>query len=601
MAGFTMCPPCGGEYASPVDRRFHAQPNACPDCGPRLALWDGNGEAEAVGDEALAEAAVALASGAIVAVKGLGGFHLMVDARDEAAVTRLRERKARREKPLAVMVEGLPQASLLCEVSEDESVALASPQAPIVLLARRPVAGLANNVAPGNPRLGVMLAATPLHHLLLRATGFPLVATSGNLSEEPICTDEREAVLRLGGIADRFLVNDRPIARHIDDSVATLLCGRLRLVRRARGFAPSSIALPSNGSTVIAVGAHLKNAIALSVGGRAVVSQHIGDMETLQAQVAFERVIADLVAMHDARPAAIAHDLHPDYATTRWAQRSGSPCIAVQHHHAHLASCLADNEFEGPALGVIWDGTGFGTDGTVWGGEFLLGDAASFARVAHLRPFRLPGGEAAVREPRRSALGLLVAAFGEDALSWDDLAPIRAFGSTERTVLAAALARGTNSPWTTSAGRLFDGVAALVGLGERSAFEGQTAMALEFAVDPSVRDAYPFDGSDWGPLLAAVVEDVRQGVSPGTIASRFHNALVAGIVGVAAQVGCGTVALSGGCFQNRVLTEGAVAALTASGFTVLLHRQVPPNDGGIALGQLAVAARRLGPLELRTE
>jgi hydrogenase maturation protein HypF len=594
MAGFTMCPACKDEYASPADRRFHAQPNACPDCGPRLALWDGNGEAVAAGDEALAAAAAALASGEIVAVKGLGGFHLVVDARDEEAVTRLRERKARREKPLAVMVEGLPQASLLCEVSEGESIALASPEAPIVLLTRRRGAQVANNVAPGNPRLGVMLAATPLHHLLLRATGFPLVATSGNLSEEPICTDEREAVERLGGIADRFLVNDRPIARHVDDSVAAVLCGRLRLGRRARGFAPRSIALPSKGPTVIAVGAHLKNAVALSLRGRAVVSQHIGDMETLEAQAAFSRVIADLVAMHDARPVAVAHDLHPDYATTRWAQRSGLPCIAVQHHHAHLASCLADNEVEGPALGVIWDGTGFGTDGTVWGGEFLLGDAASFSRVAHLRPFRLPGGEAAVREPRRAALGLLVAAFGEQVLSWDDLAPIRAFGSTELTVLAGALARGTNSPWTTSVGRLFDGVAALVGKGERSAFEGQAAMALEFAVDPAVRDAYPFEGSDWGPLLAAVVSDVRHSVPPGTIAARFHNALVAGIAGVAAQVGCGTVALSGGCFQNRVLTEGAVAALTASGLNVLLHRQVPPNDGGIALGQLAVAAARLG-------
>ena len=594
MAGFTMCRRCAAEYASPSDRRFHAQPNACPECGPRLELWNGNGEIEASGDEALTTTAAALASGEIVAVKGLGGFHLMADARDEAAVTRLRERKARREKPLAVMVERLEQASSLCEVSEEESLALASPEAPIVLLARRPGSGLASNIALGNPRLGVMLTATPLHHLLLRATGFPLVATSGNLSEEPICTDEREAVERLGGIADRFLVNDRPIARHVDDSVAAVSWGRLRLIRRARGFAPGSIALASRDATVLAVGAHLKNTIALSVGGRAVVSQHIGDMGTLEAQTAFERVLADLVAMHDARPAAVAHDLHPDYATTRWAERSGLPCIAVQHHYAHLASCLADNEFEGPALGVIWDGTGFGSDGTVWGGEYLLGDAASFARVAHLRPFRLPGGDAAVREPRRSALGLVVAAFGEQALSWDDLAPLRAFSATERTVLSGAIAHGTNSPWTTSAGRLFDGIAALVGLGERSAFEGQTAMALEFAVDPSVRDAYPFDGSDWGPLLAAVVEDVRRRVPSGTIAARFHNALVAGIVGVAAQVGCASVALSGGCFQNRVLTEGAAAALTTAGFTVLLQRQVPPNDGGIALGQLTVAAARLG-------
>jgi hydrogenase maturation protein HypF len=602
MAGFTMCPRCRGEYASPSDRRFHAQPNACLDCGPRLALWDGDGAAIAAGDDALMAAAAALAVGEIVAVKGLGGFHLMVDAADEAAVLRLRARKARRDKPLAVMVLGLEQASSLCLLSEDERTALASPEAPIVLLARRDNAVVANGVAPGNPRLGVMLASTPLHHLLLRATGFPLVATSGNLSEEPICTDEREAVERLSGIADRFLVHDRPIARHVDDSVAAVVGGQLRVVRRARGFAPRPVVLAADAPTIIAVGAHLKNAVALSVGRRAVVSQHIGDMETLEAQVAFERVIADLVGMHEARPTAVAHDLHPDYATTRWAQRSGLPCIAVQHHHAHLASCLADNEAEGPALGVVWDGTGFGTDGTVWGGEFLLGDAASFKRVAHLRPFRIPGGEAAVREPRRSALGLLVAAFGDAALSWDDLGPVRAFGPPERAVLGVALTRGTNSPLTTSAGRLFDGIAALVGLGERSAFEGQAAMALEFAVDPSVRDAYPFEGSgaatpmvlDWGPLLLAAVEDMQRGVLPGTIAARFHNALVVGIIRVADEVGCGTVALSGGCFQNRVLTEGALAALQAKGFTVLLHRQVPPNDGGIALGQLAVAARRLG-------
>jgi hydrogenase maturation protein HypF len=604
MAGFTMCESCRDEYACPADRRFHAQPNACPDCGPGLTLWDGRGQAEGTGDAALRAAAAALARGEIVAVKGLGGFHLMVDARDGEAVARLRERKARREKPLAVMVEGLPQASLLGLVSEDEATALTSMEAPIVLLSRRPGAGIAAEVAPENPRLGVMLASNPLHHLLLKETGFPLVATSGNLSEEPICTDEREAVARLGGIADRFLVHDRPIARHVDDSVAAVLGGRLRLVRRARGFAPRPIALAADGPTVLAVGAQLKNAVALALGGRAVVSQHIGDMETLEAQAAFESVIADLVAMHDARPAAIAHDLHPDYASTRWAQRSGLPLIAVQHHHAHLASCLADNASDGHALGVIWDGTGYGPDGTVWGGEFLLGDAASFARVAHFRPFRLPGGEAAVREPRRAAVGLLVAAFGDDALSWDDLAPVAAFSPRERAVISGALSGGTNSPRTTSAGRLFDGIAALAGKGERSAFEGQAAMALEFAVDPSVRDAYPFARSgaagpmvlDWGPMLSAVVDDVRLRVPPRTIAARFHNALVAAIVDVAAQVGCGTVALSGGCFQNRVLTEGASAALTASGFTVLLHRQVPPNDGGIALGQLAVAAARLAGL-----
>ena len=601
MTGFAMCVRCRDEYATPSDRRFHAQPNACPACGPRIALWDGAGAELATGADALNAAAAALASCAVVAVKGLGGFHLMVDARDEAAVATLRTRKRRRDKPLAVMVAGIEEASDLCVVDEDEKAALLAPEAPIVLLRRRDGAAIAGGVAAGNKRLGLMLAAMPLHHLLLRATGFPLVATSGNLSEEPICIDERDALARLGGIADRFLVHDRPIARHVDDSVATVVHGGLRLIRRARGFAPRPVMLRAEGPTVLAVGAHLKNAVGLSLGRRAVVSQHIGDMGTLEAQVAFERVIEDLLVMHEASPAAIAHDLHPDYPTTRWAQRSGLPRLAVQHHHAHLASCLADNEASGPALGVIWDGTGYGIDGTVWGGEFLLGDAASFTRVAHLKPFRLPGGEAAIREPRRSALGLLVAAFGEEALSFEDLAPVRAFAPRERGVLARAIARGANAPTTTSAGRLFDGIAALAGLGERSTYEGQAAMALEFAADPMVRDAYPLEPSagtvplvlDWGPLLTAVVGDVRRGVPPGTIAARFHNALVAGILAVARAVACGTVALSGGCFQNRTLTDRAAAGLEAEGFEVLLHRQVPPNDGGIALGQLAVAVERL--------
>jgi hydrogenase maturation protein HypF len=323
-------------------------------------------------------------------------------------------------------------------------------------------------------------------------------------------------------------------------------------------------------------------------------------METPQSQEAFERVIADFLAMYDAKPVAIAHDLHPDYATTLWARRQELPLIAVQHHHAHLASCLADNEFEGAALGVSWDGTGYGTDATVWGGEFLVGDASGFTRAAHMRPFRLPGGEAAVREPRRSALGLLVEAFGDAALDWDHLAPVRSFPPGERRVLARMLASGTNSPITTSAGRLFDGIAALAGLGERAGFEGQAAMALEFAAEPSERGAYPLplqDGSplvlDWQPLLVAVLDDLRNGAPAAIVASRFHNALTEGIVRAAAAVGQPTVALSGGCFQNRRLTEATRAALQERGFTVLLHRQVPPNDGGIALGQVAVAAARL--------
>jgi len=690
MRRFTMCPHCQVEYDDPLDRRFHAQPNACPACGPQLALYarpseptadrrpPTAGESEGwpkdvdgwslvtEGDDALQRTAQALRAGRIVAVKGLGGFHLMVDARNRAAIARLRERKPRRDKPFALMARDLEQVRTLCEVPPQAEAALTSPEAPILLLHRRPEAPVAENVAPGNPNLGVMLPYTPLHHLLLRELDFPVVATSGNLTDEPICTDEGEAMERLGHIAELFLVHDRPIARHADDSVAWVVEGELRLLRRARGYAPLPVRVSHELPTVLAVGAHLKNTIALSVGRDVFISQHIGDLETAEALAAFERVIADFLRLYEATPVAIAHDMHPDYLSTRWAQErvsdigywvvgSGecaesplpntqSPLpntqylslIPVQHHHAHLAACLAENGVDGPALGVTWDGTGYGTDGTVWGGEFLLGDAAGFTRVAHLRPFRLPGGDAAVKEPRRVAFALLWELYGEEVLEREDLAPVRALRPAERRVLARMLARGLNAPLTTSAGRLFDAVTALLDLHQRVTFEGQAAMALEFAADPGVGEAYPVAiesqpmGSevrspksevetppdlrsrtsdagepsavrgrrsavvlDWQPLVEAVLEDLRRGTDRSIIAARFHNALVEAILAVAQRVGEERVALTGGCFQNRWLTERTAQRLREAGFRVLLHRQVPPNDGGISLGQVVVAAARL--------
>ncbi len=638
MRRFAMCPACRAEYENPLDRRFHAQPNACPSCGPRLALWTVTGEAIAEGDDALRGAADALRAGRIVAVKGLGGFHLMVDARHTETIARLRERKPRRDKPFAIMARDLGQARALCEIPPQAEALLTSPEAPIVLLRRRPEAPLAANVAPGNPNLGVMLAYTPLHHLLLREIDFPVVATSGNLTDEPICTDEREALQRLGHVADLFLVHDRPIARHVDDSVAWVVQGEARLLRRARGYAPLPILLPRPLPTILAVGAHLKNTVALSVGRQVFISQHIGDLETPEAMGAFERVIADFLRLYEAEPVAIAHDLHPDYLSTRWATSySPSPpaplppageggrlkpspqrgegrvrgnatlsLIPVQHHHAHLAACLAENGATGPALGVIWDGTGYGTDGTVWGGEFLLGDAASFTRVAHLRPFRLPGGEAAIKEPRRAALALLWELYGEAALEQEDLAPMQSFRPTERRLLTQMLKKGINSPVTTSAGRLFDGIAALLGLHQEVTFEGQAAMALEFAADETEGGAYPFAiGTntsplilDWQPLVEAVLADLRRGVSSAIMAARFHNALVEAALVVAQEIGERRIALSGGCFQNRLLTERLTQRLRDHGLEVLLHRQVPPNDGGISLGQVAVAAARLCVLEI---
>jgi hydrogenase maturation protein HypF len=469
------------------------------------------------------------------------------------------------------------------------------------------------------------------------------VATSGNLSDEPICTDEVEAVERLGHIADLFLVHDRPIQRHVDDSVAWVVEGQPRLLRRARGYAPLPVLLQQPAPTILAVGAHLKNTVALSVGRQVFISQHIGDLETAEALAAFERVIADFLRLYEAEPVAIAHDMHPDYLSTRWAKqndevgtmndesgadRSGavhaqirssrfavihhSSLVPVQHHHAHLAACLAENGAAGPALGVTWDGTGYGLDGTIWGGEFLLGDAADFVRVAHLRPFRLPGGDAAVKGPRRVALALLWELYGEASLEMDDLAPIRALPASERLVLGQMLRRGLSAPVTTSAGRLFDGVAALLGLHQQVTFEGQAAMALEYIADPGMADAYPIalsthrspaDSSfivhhsslllDWQPLIEALLHDLRSGIPTGALSARFHNGLAAAIVAVAQAVGQPRVALTGGCFQNRLLLERTAGRLRQAGFDVLLHRQAPPNDGGIALGQVAVAAAQL--------
>jgi len=636
MARFVMCPACQTEYENPLDRRFHAQPNACPVCGPHLSLYarqpDGSWAVVAEADSALQQTAQALRAGQIVAVKGLGGFHLMADARNRQTLSQLRTRKPRRDKPFALMVPNLEQAHTLCHLSAQAVALLTGPEAPILLLPRRPEAAIAPEVAPGNPYLGLMLPYTPLHHLLLQAVDAPLVATSGNLSDEPICTDEQEALHRLGNIADLFLVHNRPIARHVDDSVVWLALDQPRLLRRARGYAPLPVMLPQAVPTILAVGAHLKNSVALSVERQLFISQHIGDLETTEAMAAFERVIADFIRLYEASPVAIAHDMHPDYLSTRWAQQqpeqsSDQPAnssrgnhaadslasavlIPVQHHHAHLAACLAENGVTGPALGVTWDGTGYGPDGTIWGGEFLQGDAADFERVAQLRPFRLPGGDAAVKEPRRVALALLWELHSEAALLQDNLAPIRAMRRAEKRLLGQMLQRSLNSPVTSSAGRLFDGVAALLDLRQRVTFEGQAAMALEFLADARETTAYPMPliptgpktGSqaeaaplmlDWGPLIEAIVADLQQGVGRELIAARFHNTLVEAIVTVARRVGQFRVALTGGCFQNRLLTERTAQQLQQAGFEVLLHSQVPPNDGGISLGQVAVAAAKL--------
>lgn len=628
MAEFAMCDDCRGEYREPADRRFHAQPIACPRCGPTLQLLDSEGTPTATGTAALMAAVEALRAGRIVAVKGLGGFQLLVDATGTDAVVRLRKRKHRPDRPLAVMFPSLAAVLQCCEVSEAEARTLGSHEAPILLLRRHadlPTGGdsagqssqppaVVAAVAPGNPYLGAMLPYTPLHHLLTAAVARPLVCTSGNVSEEPMAIHTEDALRRLAGVADLLLTHDRPIVRPVDDSVARIGPDGFQVLRRARGYAPLPIALPWAAPTILAVGGHLKNTVALSLGRivgptPVVISQHVGDLDHVLSIEVFRQAIEDLVTFFEVAPEAVACDLHPDYASTRHAEALAArwhvPLVRVQHHQAHVAACMAEHGLEGPVLGLAWDGTGYGADGTVWGGEAMVCQGGDFHRVAHLRTFSLPGGDRAARQPRRSALGLLFEFLGEQAADtvsdW--------FSPSERNTLVQLLARGLHSPRTSSMGRLFDAVAALCGLSATVSFEGQAAMALEFAADPAVADAYPLPlvvstaaaepprheraaVADWEPLVRAVLADCRAAVPIGMISGRFHNALAQLSVAIARHGGCKQVILSGGCFQNALLTQRVRARLLEAGFSVAMHRRVPPGDGGIALGQIFVAAKQ---------
>jgi len=620
MAKFTMCQDCRREYDDPRDRRFHAQPNACPVCGPQLRLVGPAFQDLGDRDHALSVAVEQVRQGFIVAVQGLGGFHLVVDATNQEAVQALRNRKHRWEKPLAVMVYGVEQARECVELLPTEVELLTSPEGPIVLCRKRVDSPIASAVAPDTPYLGVMLATTPLHHLFVKRLGRPIVATSGNLSEEPICIDPKEATSRLHGIAATWLIHDRPIERHMDDSVVHVVCGKPQFLRRARGYAPLPVTVPHSNHLVLAVGGHQKNTVALAIEDRVFVSQHIGDLESHETQCAFERAIFDFMRLYGAVPDIIAHDRHPDYASTQLAERltaagsplAGIPLFAVQHHHAHLAACLADAGHQGQALGIVWDGSGYGMDGTIWGGEFLFGDAGQFERVAAFRPYPLLGGEAAAREPRRTALALLWKIFGPKSFTWEDLSPIAATNSSERSVILKMLERNIRTPLTSSVGRLFDAVASLSGVLVQSSFEGRAGMLLESLCLESLCDPYPLPLTDafpadsftggaprfWldpGPTIAAIVSDIRSGKSQATIATRFHAALIACTVEVASRVGVEYVALTGGCFQNRRLTEGCVTALQQKNFRVLCHDQVPANDGGLSLGQTLVARAGLTP------
>ena len=599
MAAFRMCAECLREYEDPADRRFHAQPNACSVCGPSLRVLDPGGCD--VPGEPLAVAAAALVAGAIVAVKGIGGYHIACRADDERAVAALRARKHREDKPFALMARDLDQAAALVRLDAPARELMLSPARPIVLAPRLAIAPVAPSVAPGAPELGVMLPYSPLHHLLLADTGTTLVMTSGNVSEEPIAYHDGDALARLSGIADLLLLHDRPIQTRTDDSVVRALDGRRVFLRRSRGYVPSSIALPAPGTPrpLLACGAELKNTFCMAKEARAWVSHHIGDLENYETLRSFTEGIEHFTRLFGVEVEVVAHDLHPEYLSTKYAhERSGdAELVGVQHHHAHLAACLAEHGIDGHAIGAIFDGTGYGTDGTVWGGELLHGDLRSFERVATMLAVRLPGGAQAIRQPWRMAAAWLLAAGEDEPRPLDGVEA----GAWRQVV---SLARsGLASPWTTSVGRLFDAVAALAGVRTRVNYEGQAAIELEACCDPTETGHYDIpvmSGSrliDPREAIRAISADVADRTAPGVIASRFHNGLARATVeactGAAAERDTELVVLSGGVFANRRLLAEVAAGLRRAGLRVLTPELLPAGDGGISYGQAAVAAARL--------
>ena len=603
MAAFPLCSACQAEYHDPQNRRFHAQPLACPACGPRVSLRDSAGSPAAAQDRAVTTAVDLLATGAILAVKGVGGYHLAVDACNHDAVRRLRERKQRDEKPFAVMAPDLAGARSLGVIDAIDERLLTSPESPIVIVRRTPDCPVSSLVAPGNALLGLMLPYTPLHHLLMRRGSFKaLVMTSANLSDEPIAFEDDDALQRLAGIADYFLQHDRPIHIRSDDSVTRVFQGRPLLYRRARGYAPRAITLPFRTTPTLAVGAELKNTVCLVAGNQATLSQHIGDLQSDTTYDSFCHTIRHMSRLLKITPEAVACDLHPDYLSSVYACGAGMPVVKVQHHHAHLAACMAENLLEGDVIGIVFDGTGYGSDGTIWGGEFLVGGYGGFRRTGHFRPVRMPGGDAAVREPWRMALAFLHQAVGTAAFSLDH--PIaQRLSESEQELFGAMLERGLNSPLSSSCGRLFDAVAALIGVRRSVSYDGQAAMELEALAETSDDDGLlPFvtaPGSDtlpevdFSPMFPALLRELRAGIFAAALARRFHatvaGASVEACCRIASETGIDRVVLSGGVFQNRLLSEMVYTALVKQGLAVFTHRLSPPNDGCIALGQAAVA------------
>jgi hydrogenase maturation protein HypF len=620
MKHFKMCPQCQAEYDNPLDRRFHAQPNACPKCGPKVELVDNQGNPVCHSElseesDALARASQLLKEGKIIAIKGLGGFLLACDASNETAVKTLRERKRRLSKPFAIMVSNMNEIKKHCYVSSEEEKLLTSPQSPIVLMRWKADSSVSREVAPNLEYLGVMLPYTPLHHILLRDTGLPLVMTSGNLSEEPIAKDNDEALKRLSGIADYFLIHNRDIYSRYDDSVTMVERGISQLVRRARSYAPSPIHLTFNCRQILACGAEIKNTFCLTRDNYAFLSQHIGDMENIETLEHFKNTISLYERLFRIEPEIIACDLHPDYLSTKYAQElgeSGIKLIPVQHHHAHIVSCMADNGLETPVIGVAFDGTGMGSDGHIWGGEFLVADYRSFNRVGHLEYLPLPGGDAAINRPYRITISYILSLLGENILS-QGLGFMAEVSEIETEIINRQIEKGLNSPLTSSMGRLFDAVSALLGIRSEIDYEGQAAVELEMAAyachceehsDEAIssdKESYPYriivnkevKIVQLRNLLSAIIEDLKQGIFPRRISLKFHNT-IAEMTNemcqlIADETGINRVALSGGVFQNRLLLRKTIGLLENSGFQVFTHRQVPCNDGGISLGQAVIA------------
>jgi hydrogenase maturation protein HypF len=598
MKNFVMCEDCKKEYEDIFNRRYHAQPIACHDCGPQIELYNNSAILITTHHSALLNCIEKIHEGKIIALKGIGGFQLIVDASNEKAIIELRSRKQRDQKPFALMFPNIEFVKSICELTMEEELALCSPETPIVLLRKKAVNNtiVSNNVAINNPYLGVMLPYSPLHHLLLKEFDRPIIATSGNLSEEPMCISSQEAFIRLKNIADFFLTHNRPIFRHVDDSIVRVVKGKRTLLRRARGFAPLPIKLncKQDKTKIFALGGHLKNTIALKIDDSVFLSQHIGDLSTAESFTSFKKVINDFQELYNVKPDIIATDMHPEYLSTKYSFEITNNVQLIQHHFAHVASCRAENEVDGDALGVSWDGTGYGDDKSIWGGEFFISGNDTYKHVGSFKKFYLPGGEAAVKESKRSAIGILYSIYGDNLIEHIPETIIKQYLKNEHRQILNLIEKKINTPETSSVGRLFDAVSSLLGICHKSTYEGEAAMMLEFVADRSESSSYKFSVENnnklivnWMPIIKAVLSDIDDKARPKKISAKFHNTLAKIILEIAEITKFEKIILSGGCFQNVFLLERTIDLLEEKNKKVYWHQRVPPNDGGISLGQIA--------------